>query len=76
MKLTYNFSDHSKVALEEEPSFIQSLWKQNRVGSNKSNEADAFYDILIPTLIIVSLFIVNACILFVIWRLRIRRYVI
>lgn len=38
------------------------------------NEADAIYDILIPLLIMIGLFVVNGFILMIIWRYRKKRY--
>lgn len=66
--------DYATVSTQDEPTLINSLWKQNRIGvSQKPSQNDAFNDVLIPSLIIISLLIVNACILFVIWRLRLKR---
>lgn len=53
--------------------FVTQLWKQTQP---KVDETDAVYDILIPLLIMIGLFVVNGFILMIIWRYRKKRWLL
>lgn len=65
-------SEHTSVKTKKDDPFVTQLWKQNRAG-HKVDEADGIYDILIPLLIMITLFVVNAFIVLIIWRYRKKR---
>lgn len=71
----FTFVEHTTVKTKKEDPFITQLWKQNRLGGRKGDQADILYDIFIPSILIVGLLIVNAFILLIIWRYRQKRYI-
>lgn len=69
--LIFPIAEHTSVKVKKDDPFVQQLWKQTR--SNKVDQADMLYDIIIPTILIVGLLVVNAFILLIIWRYRMKR---
>ncbi|XP_055298698.1 uncharacterized protein LOC129566635 isoform X2 [Sitodiplosis mosellana] len=66
------YTEHASVKVKKDDPYVTQLWKQSRPGA-KPDQADPLFDILIPLLIMVGLFVGNALILLVIWRYRKKR---
>lgn len=68
-----SITEHTTVKTKKDDPFVTQLWKQNRIGPHKIDQADGIYDILIPLLIMIGLLVVNGFVLLIIWRYRKKR---
>lgn len=75
-KTIYSIAARSLIEEQQETPSVSLNWNQSRHDINKKpSDSETFQDILIPSLLILGLLIVNASIIFMIFRCRNRRFV-